>query len=218
MENARPLPSKHPEYGHAAEELAHVHETREHPVAITLTPPHAPRVETDLFRQTRARIIAEDRPCWSCGVRPSDLHDPARAADPHVNPWGAKAIEAHHVWIERSLANAIDYERLAADFPSVRFYATVEEWADSLDNNDAFCDQCHRLAPHSAHRAGMPIVRAQRYAKRDPETGLPYQFAAATELQAQRAIARDEHIVADVEEALALAVARGKEDHASHGD
>lgn len=193
---------EHPEFGHSPDELAHVHATREHPTSFTLTPPHAPRVETELFKATRAAILADDEPCWVCGVRPSDLRDPKRAQDPRINPFGAERIEAHHVKIERSLANAIDRERLAADEPSVLEFATVEAWADSRHNNRAFCDQCHRIAPHAIHSALWPIVVATKYARRDPETGMPYQFAARTELQAERALAADDRIEADVERAL----------------
>lgn len=194
---------QHPEQGRSTVELAQVHVVHEHPTALTLTPPHAVRTETERFRQTRERLVhALNAPCFICRVRQSDLDDPARRADPRVNPFDATVMECHHVHIERSLANAIDRELLAADYPSVRQYATVEEWADSEDNNAAFCDACHRLAPHAVHRAGWPIVQAARYARRDPETGLPYLFAAATPVQAQAALARDERIVADVERML----------------
>lgn len=189
------------EHGYPAHDTSHVHETEEEISSYTLTPPHAPRTETELFKATRAAILADDESCWVCGVKPSDLRDPERSQDPRINPFGAIHIEAHHVIIERSLSNAIDYERLAVDYPTVREFETVEQWADSRYNNKAFCDRCHRTAPHAIHHALWAIVVATKYAKRDA-TGRPYQFAARNEHEADLAEQRDEAIEAPVESAL----------------
>ncbi len=74
-----------------------------------LYPPHPPRKATALYNKSHHRLVVElDRPCLVCGVRNSDLQDPARRNDSKINPWGAKQLESHHRIVEDSLANAID--------------------------------------------------------------------------------------------------------------
>lgn len=186
----------------SSEALEHVHEAKAEFSEVTLTPPHPPRTETPLYEATHKRLIfAEDRPCFGCGVRHSDLQDSARKADPQVNPFGAEMMESHHFPVERSLATAIDRERVAADYPTVRQFKTLIEWVDSEYNILILCDQCHRLADHAIHRALWQDVIAEKYAIRDPQTGKRYEFAA-TEKDATAEEAQDETIVEDVAKAL----------------
>lgn len=174
--------------------LSHVHETTENLSTIELTPPHDPRTETPIYKAIHERLLfQEDRPCFTCGVRHSDLQDPARRADVTINPYGAKVMESHHVVVERSLANAVDPALVAKVYASVHQFKTFIEWVDgSEDNIKPFCDQCHRLADHAIHRAAWQDVSATRFGIRGPD-GKPYQFVA-TAKDASQVEAKDEQI------------------------
>lgn len=117
-----------------------VHATALHLATLEIEPPHPPRKETPIYAATHKRlVIAEDRPCWVCGVRRSDLLDPARRRDRTINPRGAKAMETHHWPVERSLLTAIDRVRLAADHPTVLYYKSLVEWVDGEHNMLVLC-------------------------------------------------------------------------------
>lgn len=174
--------------------ISHVHETHVSVSNVELTPPHPPRTETPVYRATHKRlVITEDRPCYVCGVRRSDLRDPVRRKDKTINPYGAKSNESHHWPVERSLADSIDPQLVAAAFPSVKQFKTFIEWVDSEFNMLVLCDKCHRLAPHAIHHAVWQDVIATKFALRDT-TGDVYQFAATAQDAAQ-AEALDERIM-----------------------
>lgn len=177
--------------------LQHVHETHESVSTISLTPPHLPRTETPIYKATHERlVIQEDRPCFVCGVRHSDLQDEARRADPKINPKGSVQQESHHWPIERSLLTGIDRERLAQDYPTVRQFKSLEEWVDSEFNMLVLCDQCHR-GEQGIHHVLPQDFFAAKYAIRDAE-GEVYIFAA-TEKDAAKDEAEDAKILAEVE-------------------
>lgn len=174
--------------------LSRAHATHEAVSAVEVEPPHAPRTETPLYRATHKRlVITEDRPCYVCGVRRSDLLDKTRRADLTINPYKAKAVESHHWPVERALAAAVDPELVAAAFPSVRQYKTFIEWVDSEYNMLVLCSACHRTADHAIHRALWQDVVATKFALRDV-AGHRYEFAA-TPADAATVEAADEALV-----------------------
>ncbi len=169
----------------ASSTLTHVHITKEGVHSEELTPPHPPRKETPIYRMTHKRlVITEDRPCFICGVRRSDLLDPARKNDKNINPYGATAIETHHWPIERSLADGCDPELVAQAYPSVRQYKTFIEWVDSENNMLVLCSACHRTADHAIHHALYQDAIATKFAIRDKE-GDRYAFVATDQDVAQ---------------------------------
>lgn len=171
-----------------------VHDAAADVARHTVVPPHPPRTETPIYRATHKRlVITEDRPCFICGVRRSDLLDPQRRADPTINPYGATDLETHHWPAERGLATALDRELLAQDYPSVRQYKTLIEWIDSEANMLVVCSACHRTADHAIHRTLYQDFIATKYAVRTPD-GERYAFAADDE-DVKQVEAADESIV-----------------------
>lgn len=149
-------------------------------------PAHPPRTASALYTQTHHRLVAlEDRPCVVCGVRNSTLMDPRH------NKVDAKAIETHHALIEWAGANAIDWDKLAADHPELTSLvalagayhahllanggafsgtldpAIVTAFVDSPDQMLVICDQHHRSAGKGVHMITGPIWELQRYERGD---------------------------------------------------
>ena len=149
-------------------------------------PPHPPRKASALYSQTHHQLVAiEDRPCVVCGVRNSTLLDTSH------NKVGAKALETHHSLIEWAGANAIDWDKLAADHPDLKTLvalagayhahllanggkftgsldpAIVTAFVDSSDQLLVVCDQHHRSAGKGVHMITGPIWELQRYERGD---------------------------------------------------
>jgi hypothetical protein len=148
-------------------------------------PAHPPRTASALYTQTHHQLVAvEDRPCVVCGVRNSTLRTPA-------NKVNAKALETHHALIEWAGANAIDWDKLAADHPDLRtlmqlagaYHAhllanggafdgaldpsIVTAFVDSPDQMLVICDQHHRSSGKGVHMITGPIWELQRYERGD---------------------------------------------------
>lgn len=174
--------------------LDHVHATVEPDTHIELTPPHPPRTETPIYKATHKRlVITENRPCFICGVRRSDVRDPLRKKDATINPYQATAVETHHWPIERSLADAVDPSLVAQVYPTVRQFTTFIEWIDSEYNMLVLCSACHRTADHAIHKAHWQDVIATKFGKRDM-TGDRYMFVAST-ADEQHSIVEDEQLM-----------------------
>lgn len=147
-------------------------------------PEHPPRKASALYTQTHHRLVAvEDRPCVVCGVRNSTLRTPA-------NRDGAKALETHHALIEWAGANAIDWDKLAADHPDLTTLhalasayhahllangsfdgtidpAIVTQFVDSPEQMLVICDVHHRSANRGVHMVSGPVWELQRYERGD---------------------------------------------------
>lgn len=158
-----------------SDRLQHVHITSEAVSGDTLTPPHPPRADTPTYRRAHERLIHElDTPCYFCDAKDNR--------------------ETHHWPVERSLAAAVDIERLARDHPEVRDYPIFMDWVDSEHNLLVLCAECHR-GPQGIHHALAQDAFIRRYARRDPASGRPYIFAATPDT-AQAAEAFDEQLLA----------------------
>lgn len=130
-----------------------------------IIPPHAPREETPEYKAAHhALLVDQDAPCAVCGVTHSLLQSPARL-DPASNPFGATQMESHHRHIMRSLADACDPAKVAADFPDAGITDPVSllHWVDSIDNLIPLCDVHHRSTRYGVHHVPMEIFLAQRY-------------------------------------------------------
>lgn len=148
-------------------------------------PPHPPRKASAVYVATHRELVVEqDRPCAVCGVRRSTLGDPAH------NAVGAKALETHHALIEWAGANEIDWDKLAADHPSLpnltalagayhahllangTFAGTLDpdivtRFVDSADQMLVICDVHHRSAGKGVHMISGPVWELQRYERGD---------------------------------------------------
>ena len=145
-------------------------------------PPHPPRTASALYERTHQQLVViEDRPCAVCGVRHSTLGDPS------ANPYGAAALETHHDLVEWAGATEIDWDKLAADHPTLPnlvalakayhghldAYGTFEgtldpgivtQFVDSDEQMLVLCDVHHRAAQQGVHMITGPVWELQRYA------------------------------------------------------
>ncbi len=135
-----------------------VHETTEAVSNVEMSPPHAPREDTPLYRKAHHFLIVEkDSPCEVCGVRNSTLGDAAQ------NPFHAQALESHHYPIERSLAAACDPKKVHQDYPSVYDQDTLMQFVDSPGNLKILCDVHHRSLEHGIHHLLPADFAVQKY-------------------------------------------------------
>lgn len=149
---------------------------------VVMYPPHPPRKASALYEQTHRELVVEkDTPCAVCGVRHSTLADPAR------NPYGATALETHHDLIEWAGSTEVDWDKLAADHPSLpnlvalaKAYhahldvhgtfegtldpAIVTQFVDSDEQMQVLCDVHHRSAGQGIHMITGPVWQLQHYA------------------------------------------------------
>ena len=146
-------------------------------------PPHPPRTASALYTKTHHELtIVADLPCVVCGVRNSTLTT--------NNPDSAKALETHHDLIEWAGANEIDWDKLAADHPSLpnlvalaKAYhahvtangsfdgtldpAIVTSFVDSDEQMEVLCDVHHRGPNRGKHMITGPVWELQRYQRGD---------------------------------------------------
>lgn len=137
----------HKQHDHTGESIiTQVHITPEQVATFEITPPHAPRVETEIYKKAHTYLVyTQDTPCLVCGVSHSTLHDPQK------NRYGSKALETHHYPIERSLMNACDIAKVHKRFPQVIDTQTFEAFIDSAANLVVLCDVHHRSMEQGIH-------------------------------------------------------------------
>lgn len=121
-------------------------------------PEHPPRETTPEYAATH-RLLTHtlDQPCHTCGVRLSTLGDPTR------NKVGAKQMETHHYPIQREYLDAVDWEKVAADFKQVTDRASLVKFVDSPYNMLVLCDVHHRSATHGIHHMLTSDWLIERY-------------------------------------------------------
>ena len=100
-----------------------------------IIPGHPDRFATEEYRQTRhLLIVVLDTPCEICGVRNSTL------SDPDQNPHGSKSLETHHYPIQRELADACSWGKVARDYGKyVIDQASFLKFVDSPANMKCIC-------------------------------------------------------------------------------
>ena len=163
--------------------LSHVHETPLSLGVIEMSPPHDPRTETPEYEKAHHFLVyTKNSPCAVCGVTRRTLINPKR------NPFGADAIETHHVHVERSLMAACDWRKVHRDFPSVYSQDSFERWVDSPENLVCLCSVHHRSLQYGIHHLATPDWRVQKYLRAG-------YIIAASRKDAATAQATDEHIM-----------------------
>lgn len=109
-------------------------------------PEHPARADTPEYSATHTLLVDTlDQPCHDCGVRKSTLNDPIQ------NPYGAKQLETHHYPIQREYADAVDWKKVAKDFPQVVDQVSFIHFVDSPANMLVLCDVCHRSPNRGIH-------------------------------------------------------------------
>ncbi len=152
-------------------------------------PEHDQRRETPEFVAVRKRLVQDkDLPCLVCGVRHSTLGDPKK------NPYGARAMEAHHHVIEWSVANAIDpakfndilrphLEQRHPDEPMYKQDMSADQIAGWVDHHQhnlwVLCDVHHRARFLGIHEITYPIWGPADLLRDDFEEYVREQIRAA---------------------------------------
>lgn len=127
-------------------------------------PEHDPRVTTEIFRRTRAVVIAAGARCWICEQTEAEL---------------GKPLQLHHFPVERSLANMVDWalfreQAERGDYgpgPLTFDWATFdpvhwETFVDDMQHNGlALCEAHHIGKDEGIHLMPHPLWVAQRFAK-----------------------------------------------------
>ena len=109
-------------------------------------PEHPPREDTPEYSATHKLLVDTlDQPCHDCGVRKSKL------ADPTQNPLGAKQLETHHYPLQREYIDAVDWKKVAKDFPEVTDQESLIKFVDSPKNMLVLCDVDHRSSNRGIH-------------------------------------------------------------------
>jgi hypothetical protein len=138
--------------------VTEAHELRETLTVDVITPGHAPRITTPLFRHSKQALMASQHPprCFICQQTEAELGQP---------------LEAHHVGVERSFAEGeIDWEMVKADFPDFDWasfdpsnpYAFVD---DMQAQGLLLCKRHHTGKGTGIHDIPYPLWRMQRYLK-----------------------------------------------------
>lgn len=139
--------------------MTQAHELRETLTVDVLTPSHADRVTTPLFRHTKQALLASDPRCWICGQTAEELGQP---------------LEAHHAGIERSFAEGdLDWDRVRADFPHHDWskfdpanpYTFVDDMSPVTGQGLLLCKQHHTGKGTGIHTLPWPLFLLQRYLK-----------------------------------------------------
>lgn len=109
-------------------------------------PIHPPREDTPEYMATHVLLVDTlDTPCHDCGVRKSRLSDPSQ------NPFGAKQLETHHYPIQREYLDAVDWQKVSKDFPTVIDRESLVKFVDSPSNMLVLCDVDHRSKNRGIH-------------------------------------------------------------------
>jgi hypothetical protein len=122
-------------------------------------PGHEPRTESSLFRQTKKHLVEElDTPCWICGSK--------------------EGRQVHHYFLEWSLANACDFNKLKLDHPNFPDWNKIDQnnpdtyvnFVDSPYNMMVLCQEHHTGTNQNGkgygiHYVPLPIWVFQKYVK-----------------------------------------------------
>ncbi|MDE2100085.1 MAG: hypothetical protein KGL39_22715 [Patescibacteria group bacterium] len=133
-------------------------------------PPHPPREDTPEYRKTHDLLIHEqDRPCFMCGVKLSDIKRDGAGKVTTANPLGAIDLETHHFPVQREFVDAVDpvkaakfYEKVkawlgddASAWPPFQGRQDLVRFVDSPHNMLVLCDKCHRDPKMGIHHAAV---------------------------------------------------------------
>lgn len=141
-------------------------------------PPHGPRSGDPnyrLFHAARRHLIDKlGVGCWIGGATKTEIV--AGLPADHLC-YGAKGLEAHHHIAEQAGLNAIDWEKVATDFPKLGIHSDQEfrEAAESEHGLMILCSKHHRGPYHGIHAITEPVWKLDRYAREG------FSFAVAPE-------------------------------------
>lgn len=125
---------------------------------VEFYPPHPPREDTPEYKATHELLIKKlNKPCFVCGVQDTTLKDPV------INVFKATQLETHHSPVQRELADAVDWKKVALDFPSITSRVDFIRWIDSPANMLVLCDVHHRSSDRGIHHLVVADWNVQKY-------------------------------------------------------
>ena len=145
-------------------------------------PEHQPREQDPnyrVFHQARHHLVDVLKVgCWIGGATKADIQ--AGLPDDHRCS-GAKQLEAHHDVAEFAALNALDWQKIAADFPEVGITSNEDflRFAESEGGLLILCDKHHRGPNHGIHSLSYPVWTLDRYARDDYSFTEPPNASAA---------------------------------------
>lgn len=149
---------------------AHDHPRTLHEVAHY--PEHEPR-ESDpqysVFRRARHHLIdVLGVGCWIGGATKAQI---AAGLPAGHRCHGATGLEAHHAIAEFAGLNAIDWRKVAADFPTLGISSDADfmKAAESEGGLMVLCSKHHRGPQTGIHSITYPVWLLDRYARGDWE-------------------------------------------------
>lgn len=135
-------------------------------------PAHGPR-ENDpnyrIFHQSRHHLIdVLGVGCWIGGATKTQI---AAGLPVDHRCYGATALEAHHSVAEFAGLNALDWQKVAADFPTLGIHSDADllAAAESEGGLSVLCSKHHRDPRAGIHSITYPVWSLDRYARDDWE-------------------------------------------------
>ena len=146
---------------------------------IAYYPPHGPR-DTDpnyrIFHSARHHLIdVLNVGCWIGGATQGQIQ--AGLPEGHLC-LGATQLEAHHHIAEFAGLNALDWQKVAKDFPQLHINSD-EEFLRAAETDGGLlilCSKHHRAPYHGIHTTSEPVWKLDHYAidgwefQHDPST------------------------------------------------
>ena len=139
---------------------------------IAYYPPHGPRrgdPNYRIFNQARKHLIdVLNVGCWIGGATKSQIA--AGLTEGH-RCYGATQLEAHHHIAEFAGLNAIDWQKVAPDFPTLHI-TSDEDFLRAAESDGGLlilCSKHHRAPYHGIHAITEPVWKLDRYARDDWE-------------------------------------------------
>ncbi len=131
-------------------------------------PEHGPR-ETDphykIFNRSRHHLIdVLGVGCWIGGATKTQIADGLAAGH---RCYGATVLEAHHSVAEFAGLNAVDWQKIAADFPTLGVHSN-EDFLSAAESEGGLliiCSKHHRDPQFGIHSITYPVWTLDRYAQ-----------------------------------------------------
>lgn len=104
--------------------------------------------------------------CWIGGATLEQIHAGLPAGH---RCGGATQLEAHHSVAEFAGLNAVDWQKVAADFPEVGIHSDEDflNFAESEGGLSILCDLHHRGPRQGIHSVTYPVWKLDRIARAD---------------------------------------------------
>lgn len=131
-------------------------------------PEHSPRRSDPHYRifvaSRRHLIDVLGVGCWIGGITKAQLGTTDRT---HLC-YGAKQLEAHHDVAEFAGLTEIDWQKVAADFPTLGIHSDEDflRAAEAEGGLTVLCDKHHRAPYHGTHMISGPVWKLDRYARK----------------------------------------------------